>query len=161
MELFACLEYLWKILDALSIEEILKVFFIVLCIAAIWPITQAYLKVYDITIINQLDESCQFYFRKAYCGDTQMTGCQRIIIQSLNTHHIQVVPSWRGMIGSYTVHMCVTKDERKSVDIPIFNSGDIQRSRTFLIQGTGVREYSFPVADTLVWCADHKYGQTS
>ena len=161
MELLKIGEKVWVILDKLNIEEILKILFVILLIAAAWPIVQAYLKVYDITLINQLGDSCKFSLRKAWVGATQMKACDDREIETLTTHHIQVVPSWRGMIGSYTIHLCVKIDKNRSVDIPIYNSGDIQRSRTFLIQSTGVREYSSPESDIWTWCADHNYGQTS
>src|SRR5271165_2393162 len=161
MELLTIGEKVWVILDKLNIEEILEILFIILLIAAAWPIVQAYLKVYDITLINQLGDSCKFSLHKAWVGDIRMRSCEDEAIESLNTKHMQVVPSWRGMIGSYTIHLCVKMDKNHSVDIPIYNSGDLQRTRTFIIQSTGVREYSTPESDMWTWCADHSYGQTS
>lgn len=142
-----------------KLEGISKISILVLTFAFLWPIGQNYLKIYDITVINRLNESCDFSTSAAWGGSVHVKGSDDHPIAPSHAHHYQVVPSWTGLYGSFTVHIRLKLESRKSVVIPIYNSGDIQRSRLFFIEQSGVREQSTDNVDVWNWCEGHMFGQ--
>jgi len=142
-----------------KLEGIFKISILVLTFAFLWPIGQNYLKIYDITVINRLNESCDFSTLASWSGSVNVEGSMEHPIAPSHAHHYQVVPSWTGLYGSFTRHIRLKLESRKSVVIPIYNSGDIQRSRLFFIEQSGVREQSTDNVDAWNWCECHMFGQ--
>jgi len=142
-----------------KLEGIFKISILVLTFAFLWPIGQNYLKVYDITVINRLNESCDFAALASWSGSVGVKGSNDHPIAPSHAHHYQVVPSWTGFYGSFTEHIRLKLGSRKSVIIPVYNSGDIQGSRLFFIEESGVREQSTADVDVWDWCAGHIFGQ--
>jgi len=155
-------------LDKINLDEILKLLLLAIGVAAVvfsvlslWPVWLSYLKIYDITVVNRLEECCKHSLMKAWCGNECMQGCDDMNISPLHTVHIQIVPKLRGIFGSYTHHLSVKRTDGRWVVIPIYNSGDIQRSRVFVIEDAGIRETCNQPQDAWIWSANHHFGQTS
>ena len=128
-------------------------------LAVVWPIIQTRFKVYDITLINRMAEPCSFATLRAQTGAKHLRGSEDHSLVPMETHHYQVVPSWRGVYGSDTLHIKVKKNDRSSVIIPVYNSGDIQRSRLLFIETAGVRESGTAESDIWSWSVQHQFGQ--
>ena len=143
MEWISAINSCWNTLRRFKVEEIAAMFIFGATIATIWPLWQSYLSVYDITLINRQNETHDHALFNAWISDPHVKGSDFTDIPPFHCVHIQVNPSWRGIIGSYTKHLSVRRVDRKSsVVIPVLNSGDIKRSRTFFIERDGVRELS-------------------
>lgn len=164
-ELFEYAHKALEFIQTLKLEGTIKLLAVGITCAIVWPIGQRVLKVYDITIINRLSEPCKFATLRSACGSNHIKGSDDNEISSLRTMHYQVVPGWRGLVGRNTLLIRLMrtnekrKEDNKSVIIPIYNSGDIQRSRLFFIEDSGVREISTTVEDTWNWSDYHVFGQ--
>ena len=160
---------LLEVLTKFNVENIVKLlilavvmFIFVVAIATIWPLWRSYLSIYDITLINQLDETYAHALLDAPIKGCHVKGSDFMDILPFHCFHIQINPSWRGVTGSTTIHLSVRRADRKSsAVIPIYNSGDIKRSRTFFIEKDGVREISSSVLDVWPWSRKHHFGQTN
>jgi hypothetical protein len=146
-------------LEGVSVAGVAKIAGICIAVAFLWPIVQEKRKIYDISMINHLEESCKFETLRAQAGAEQMGSSADNTINSQEVMHYQVVPSWRGVFGSNTLHIKLTKEDKTSVIIPVYNSGDIQRSRLFFIERNGVREGGTEDREMWTWCKDHHFGQ--
>ena len=152
----------WNVDDFVKLLVLVVVIFIVVFgVATIWPLWRAYLIIYDITLLNRQAETHDYALLDASI-DRQSLRCSKFRnILSLHCVHIQINPSWRGVLGSYTTHISVRRaDGKSSAVIPVYNSGDIKRSRTFLIEKDGVREHSTSLVEVWPWSDDHHYGKT-
>lgn len=146
-------------IQALNFEGIIKISIICITIVFVWPISQSYNKIYDITLINRMPESCTSATLRAQPGTRHVKGSDDHEISSNMTHHYQVVPSWRGLYGSDALYIKLETNDKKSVIIPVYNSGDTQRSRVFFIEATGVRESGTTEGDGWTWSVKHVFGQ--
>ena len=121
--------------------------------------------IYDITLINRLNTACEFATRIAGSGSENIKGSDNTELNPMWTFHYQVAPKWEALIGSSTLHIRIirrdSKDNKKklSVILPVYNSGDIQRSRLFFIEDSGIREFSTSQTDSWDWSEDHQFGQ--
>lgn len=162
MEWISSVQTAWGIIRKWNVQEIAKLLIVVVAIGTIWPICQSCLSVYDITLINRQNQTCDYALFNAGINEHRIKGSDYMEILPFHSVHIQVNPSWRGILGSYTKHLSVRRSDRKtSAVIPIYNSGDIKRSRTFFIEYDGTREQSSTVKDTWTWSDDHHFGQTN
>jgi len=153
---------LWNMIEViqdLTFEGVIKTAAICIALAFLWPIIQSYSKVYDITLINRMTEPCNFATLRAQTGAKHIKGSDDHKLVPNETHHYQVVPSWRGVYGSDTLHIKVERNDKTSVIIPVYNSGDIQRSRLFFIETAGVRESGTAESDVWTWSELHQFGQ--
>jgi len=146
------------LIESLNIEGILKISVFCIIIAILWPIIQSYRYVYEITLINRLNEDCKFATLRTEPGDMHIRGSDDNTIGKMSTQHYTIVPGWKGIYGSNTLHIKVAWNNN-DVIIPVYNSGDIQRSRVFFIETTGVREINSAESDAWTWSKDHVFGQ--
>jgi len=149
----------FQVIGNLNSEGAIKIVLLCVCLPFLWPIIQSYSKIYDISMINRLDDSCEFATLIAEPGSRHIRGSSDSRIASKETHHYQVVPSWRGVYGSDTLLIRIIKNSSASVIIPVYNSGDIQRSRIFFIETNGVREFGTEDFDAWTWSEKHQFGQ--
>lgn len=146
-------------IQAMNFEGFVKISVVCITLAFLWPIIQSYSKVYDITLINRMTERCNFATLRAQTGAKHIKGSDDNVLDQNETHHYQVVPSWRGVYGSDTLHIKIERNDKTSVIIPVYNSGDIQKSRVFFIEAAGVRESGTAENDIWSWCEKHQFGQ--
>jgi hypothetical protein len=157
---------LYKVFDYVAtkdVEGLIKIAVITIALTVLikflWPIIQSFGKVYDITLINRMADDCKFSTLRAQVGDIGVRGAKDNRIRSNETHHYQVVPAWKDVLRSSTLHIKIELSDSNSVIIPVYNKGDIQRSRVFFIEAAGVREVGTTEGDAWVWCREHKFGQ--
>ena len=150
-----------KYIKDCKLEDLIKIAGVCISARLLWPIIRSYGKVYDITVINRLDESVKFVVLRAQTGDIGVKGSGETTLASKETCHYQIVPAWRGIYGSETMHIRIqmTNKEERSVIIPIYNSGDIQKSRVFFIEQNGLREINTTENDIWSWSTNHTFGQ--
>ena len=146
-------------IQTMNIEGIVKTAAVCITLGFLWPIIQSYSKVYDITLINRMTDPCTFATLRAQTGVKHIKGSDDHKLAPKETHHYQVVPSWREIYGSDTLHIKLERNDKSSVILPVYNSGDIQRSRVFFIEMTGVRESGTTESDTWSWSEKHQFGQ--
>ena len=146
-------------IQEMNFERLITLAVAAVILVVLWPMIQTYGKVYDITLINRMTDQCNFATLRAQTGAKHIKGSDDTILAPKETHHYQVVPSWRGIYGSDTLHIKIERNDKSSVIIPVYNSGDIQRSRVFFIETVGVRESGTTEHDTWSWSEKHQFGQ--
>ena len=142
----------------LPLEDIFKLSLAGVTIAFLWPVVQSSRKVYDITIINRRTQKFEFATVRASPGSKHIKGSDFNSIEPGMTMHYQVVPSWTGLFRSETLHILLKLGDREEVFIPVYNSGDLCRSRLFFVEDSGVRESGTAENDIWPW-SRHLFGQ--
>lgn len=130
-----------------------------IAIAFLTPLIRSVFEVYNITLINRMGDACKFATLRARTGTRHVKGSEDTSIAPNETLQYQVVPSWNALIRSETLLFRIKWEKTNSVIIPIYNSGDLRRSRVFFIESNGVRELGTSENDSWNWSTDHHFGQ--
>lgn len=154
-------------IEKLNFEELVKILlsviilvFAFVALSILYALIRSSFKVYDITLINRMNSDCKFATLRAMCGSQHIKCSKETRLSSDHAFYYQVVPGWKGLIGRYTMHIRLQRyNNDKIVIIPIYNSGDIQRSRVFFIEESGVRELATAAEDVWNWSEDQVFGQ--
>jgi hypothetical protein len=130
-----------------------------IAVASLSSLIRSFFRIYDITLINRMNDACKFATLRARTGTRHIRGSDDNSIAPNETLQYQVVPSWRALIRAETLLIRIKLNKKNCVIIPVYNSGDLQRSRVFFIESTGVRELGTTENDSWTWSTDHHFGQ--